>query len=412
MSERLQGQMGYLDPRVIAEIGGLELRARMVVEGLMTGMHRSPVQGFSVEFAQHRQYAAGDDVRFLDWKVYGKTERLYLKQYHQETNLDLVVMLDVSESMGYAGKGRKIEVGDCGKGRISKSGKGVVNYVTDKLSGVWGGAGGVGNAEMGGDGLSTGDVERGGKVGLGASGKAGSGSGQAGGGCGGDGDWGKYDYGATLAAAISYLALRQQDRVALSLLDEDGGRRVTRLSNKQGQWRTIVEQLEGAREGVCADVKAGAMRSEGKRGGDVARRDEEVGFFDRAVRNLTRRSLVVLVSDLYMDVERLREAMARLSFGGHDLILLQVVDGDEVDFGLADGVELIGLEGEGRLGVDPKGLRKAYVEAVRRHDEAVDDVVRGFGYEVLRMRTDERFTGALRKYLSKRGAMVGKRGGR
>ncbi|QDU31983.1 VWA domain containing CoxE-like protein [Poriferisphaera corsica] len=393
MSDGMQGQMGYLDPRVIAEIGSLELRARMVVEGLVTGMHRSPVQGFSVEFAQHRQYAAGDDVRFLDWKVYGKTERLYLKQYHQETNLDLVVMLDVSESMGYAGRGQKIEAVDGGKSGLNKSGKSVVNYFTDKLSVAMGGADRALTGDSVGVGLSTGSVEGRGKVNSGA--------------------WGKYDYGATLASAVSYLALRQQDRVALSLLDEDGGKQVTRLSNKQGQWRTIVEQLEQARVGVCEKVSAGAMRSEGKKGGDVKQgEDGEGGFFDRAVRNLTRRSLVVLVSDLYMDVERLREAMARLSFGGHDLIVLQVVDGDEVDFGLADGVELIGLEGEGKLGVDPKGLRKAYMEAVARHDAAIDDVVRGFGYEVLRMRTDERFTGALRKFLSRRGAMVGVRGGR
>ncbi len=91
----------YLDPRTLARIGALDLRARLVVEGLMTGMHRSPYQGISVEFAQHRQYSPGDDTRHVDWKQYAKTDKIYLKQYLQETNLHLICVVDASESMGY-----------------------------------------------------------------------------------------------------------------------------------------------------------------------------------------------------------------------------------------------------------------------------------------------------------------------
>src|SRR5689334_5698995 len=91
----------YLEPRTLARIASLDLRARLVVEGLMTGMHRSPYQGISVEFAQHRQYVAGDDIRHVDWKVLGKTDRVYLKQYQQETNLQLLCVVDASESMTY-----------------------------------------------------------------------------------------------------------------------------------------------------------------------------------------------------------------------------------------------------------------------------------------------------------------------
>ena len=95
----------YLDPVTLAAVGSLELRARMIVEGLMVGMHKSPYQGFSVEFAQHRQYAPGDDLRHLDWKVYGRVDKLYLKQYQKETNLDLVLLVDASGSMAYSSKG-------------------------------------------------------------------------------------------------------------------------------------------------------------------------------------------------------------------------------------------------------------------------------------------------------------------
>src|SRR5437764_5356008 len=92
----------YLDPRTLARIASLDLRARLIVEGLMTGMHRSPYQGISVEFAQHRPYVAGDDIRHVDWKVLGKTDRIYLKQYQEVTNLHLICVVDASESMAYS----------------------------------------------------------------------------------------------------------------------------------------------------------------------------------------------------------------------------------------------------------------------------------------------------------------------
>src|SRR6266436_5024527 len=86
----------YLDPRTLARISSLDLRARLIVEGLMTGMHRSPYQGISVEFAQHRQYVPGDDTGYSCWKVCAKSDKVYLKQYLEETNLHLVCIVDAS----------------------------------------------------------------------------------------------------------------------------------------------------------------------------------------------------------------------------------------------------------------------------------------------------------------------------
>jgi len=93
----------YLQPQTLAAVESVELRARFAVEGLMSGMHRSPMRGISVEFAQHRPYVPGDEPRFIDWKVYAKTDKLYLKQFQKETNLDLVILVDVSGSMAYGG---------------------------------------------------------------------------------------------------------------------------------------------------------------------------------------------------------------------------------------------------------------------------------------------------------------------
>jgi uncharacterized protein (DUF58 family) len=91
----------YFDPQTLAKLAGLDLKARLIVEGYITGLHKSPYSGFSVEFAEHREYAPGDDVRYVDWKVFGKTDRFYLKRFEEETNFACHVLVDASESMGY-----------------------------------------------------------------------------------------------------------------------------------------------------------------------------------------------------------------------------------------------------------------------------------------------------------------------
>jgi uncharacterized protein (DUF58 family) len=105
-----------LDPQTLAKLKGLTLRARHIVEGYLSGLHRSPYHGFSIEFAEHREYAPGDDLRYLDWKVLGRTDKYYLKQYEDETNLICYLVLDVSESMRYRGPDSplsKLEYAQC-----------------------------------------------------------------------------------------------------------------------------------------------------------------------------------------------------------------------------------------------------------------------------------------------------------
>lgn len=106
----------FLDPQTLAKLKGLTLRARHIVEGYLSGLHRSPYHGFSIEFAEHREYAPGDDLRYLDWKVLGRTDKYYLKQYEDETNLICYLVLDVSESMRYRGPDSplsKLEYAQC-----------------------------------------------------------------------------------------------------------------------------------------------------------------------------------------------------------------------------------------------------------------------------------------------------------
>ena len=175
----------YLDPQTLASLKSIDLRARLIVEGLMAGLHRSPQQGISVEFAQHRQYTPGDDTRFLDWKIYAKTDKLYLKQYQQETNLDLQLLLDCSGSMGYTS-------------------------LTQDRPG-W------------------------------------------------TSNWTKWNHGSCLAAAMAHLALRQQDRVGLTLFADDivNG---SRLSNAQNHWKTIAQLLH--RTELVAETEEGIRDQE------------------------------------------------------------------------------------------------------------------------------------------------------
>jgi uncharacterized protein (DUF58 family) len=97
--------MTFLQPQVVSKLANLHLVARLVVEGFITGLHKSPYHGFSVEFAEHRQYMPGDDIRHVDWKVYAKTDRYYVKQFEEETNLKAYLLLDMSASMGYSSHG-------------------------------------------------------------------------------------------------------------------------------------------------------------------------------------------------------------------------------------------------------------------------------------------------------------------
>ncbi len=98
----MAGEARFLDPAIVSRLGTIDLKARTIVEGFLTGLHRSPYKGFSVEFAEYRQYLPGDDLATLDWKVYARSDRHFVKKFEEETNLTCHLLLDVSGSMGYA----------------------------------------------------------------------------------------------------------------------------------------------------------------------------------------------------------------------------------------------------------------------------------------------------------------------
>ena len=117
----------YFDPRTLSKLEGLTLRARGTVEGAVTGAHRSPYHGFAAEFAEHREYAPGDDLRYVDWKVYGRSDRVFVKQFEEETNFACHVLLDASESMTY-----RSEAAPLSKLEFAKSLTAAISYIVVK----------------------------------------------------------------------------------------------------------------------------------------------------------------------------------------------------------------------------------------------------------------------------------------
>lgn len=314
----------YLHPQTLARLGSFELRAKMIIEGLSSGLHRSPFQGFSVEFAQHRPYVAGDDLRHLDWKVYGRSDKLHLKQHQQETNLDLLVLVDASGSMSFGSRS------------------------FEDASGI--------GRKTSPDGRS---------------------------------NWTKFDHATALAAALSYITLKQGDRVGL-IVYADAVRAAVRRSSNQGTWRQIVTALSGH----PVDPENRGRKT------DLGR------AIDQVLSKVTNRCLVAVVSDLFQDIEDLREAMARVRHRRHDLLAFQVMDRAELVFDLTEPAPFEGLEAEGRLRLDPRAIRQAYLEAVNDHITKVEKAVRGLGFDYQLVNTHDWLGPPLATFVARRNAEI------
>jgi uncharacterized protein (DUF58 family) len=306
VSEPAPDYRRYLEPRTLARIGSLDLRARLIVEGLMAGMHRSPYHGISVEFAQHRQYVPGDDIRHVDWKVFAKTDKVYLKQYLEETNLHLICVVDASESMGY-------------------------------------GSGGEGQAS-----------------------------------------WTKYDHATAIAAALSYLAIRQQDSVGLAIFDNEL-RRYFKPSNSPGQWKTITHELLL----VPRLKKTGTGR-----------------VLDQLAEKLTHRSLVVVLSDFFDDMDSVRQGLRHLRYRKHEVIAFQVLDPMELEFPFQDVTLFKGLEEMGELLTEPQSLRQGYLAELSAFTTQLKRLCRGVHIDFTQLNSGQPLDVALSGFLAVRAASI------
>ncbi|MHC4788154.1 MAG: DUF58 domain-containing protein [Planctomycetota bacterium] len=286
-----------MDPETLSSVAGLEVRARHIVEGYLAGLHRSPFHGRSVEFAEHRPYSQGDELKRIDWKVWARSDRFYVKLYEQETNVRTYFLMDASGSMGYG---------------------------SEALS--------------------------------------------------------KYDYGATLAAALAYLLLVQQDAVGLTVFD-------TRIRTELPPASSPARLREFCR--LLEENAAGEGTNLGS-------------LLHLAAERIGRCGLVVLVSDLIAPLEDILSALSRLRYDGHSVIVAHIVDPAELQFPFDGNVEFEGLEQEGPLRTDARQLRADYLDAFNRFQQGVESACLDNEIDYLRASTGERLDTALARFLTAR----------
>ena len=284
----------------------LEYLARRKMSGAMSGRHTSPNKGFSVIFAEHRQYTAGDDIRDIDWRVFGKSDRYYIKQYIEETNLRATILLDASGSMKYRGDAA---------------------------------------AQIGGKKLS------------------------------------KFEYGQYLAAGLAYLMVRQQDGVGLVTID-DRIREFIKPASRPSQVRRILEALHATEPG-----------------GDTAL----AGTLHEVAERLPRRGLILIVSDLFDDPDKIVEALHHFAFNQHEIVVFHLMADEELTFPFRDFNDFRDLEiAENKLKIDPRSVRAAYLEKVRHHIQTLE---RGCGQmraDYVPVNTKQNYVKVLTDYLTRR----------
>jgi uncharacterized protein (DUF58 family) len=305
------------DPASLAALGRIEIVARWIVDGFMSGLHRSPRKGFSVEFAEYRPYQPGDDLRYIDWKIAARSDRWVVRQYEEETNLRASIVLDVSKSMAWSGAQMRAGA-SLGQPRTREPA--TVAQLT------------------------------------------------------------KLEYAERLTAALALLLLRQRDAVGLVRFDERIRTAVPPRA-RNGQWRRIVASLE--------EPGAGRASSAGE-------------ALSQAARLINRRGLIVLVSDLLMDLGEVESAMRGLRALGHDVTVLHVMDPAERE--LQGSGEAVFIDPETELSVPASiaDVRAAYKNTV---GEVIDEWRSmfgglGIGYETVS--TDAPFGVPLRQAFAAR----------
>jgi uncharacterized protein (DUF58 family) len=276
----------------------LQLYARSVVEGITTGQHASPHKGFSVEFRQHRPYVQGDEIKRLDWKIFGRSDRFYIREYEEETNLRCTMLLDASGSMGYEGK-----------------------------HGV------------------------------------------------------KLDYGIKLAATLAYLLMSQQDAVGLITFDREVREFIpqrSRLSHLHYLLDALVKTKPGAETSLASVLEGVAQR-------------------------VQRRGLVILISDLFDSAAEVLKAIGVLRRLGHEVIVFQIWDADELEFKFGQWSRFENPESsEDFLLLDPATVRASYLQNLQVFRQELADGCKKNATDLLMLRTDEPMSVTLRQYLTTR----------
>ncbi|MFP6614205.1 MAG: DUF58 domain-containing protein [Pirellulales bacterium] len=259
----------YIQPHVLTRVDQYSFAPRQLVEGTLAGAHKSPFNGFAVEFASHREYVRGDDLRHLDWKVYFRHDKHMIKQYEMETNLSCHLMLDVSASMRY-----------------------------------------------------------------------------------GELDAQKLLFASRMAVTLGYLVVEQSDKISLTVFDEDV--RVSLApSNTMGQILKMTEALDQIEPVNKTQIGKSLLDLAGRAG---------------------RRGIVVIFSDFLVDLDDLEEALQRLRYDRHEVVLMQVMHHDELEFDIPGMVRFVGLEDMDQFLTRPQDIRAAYLDALNKFNDRLQAI--------------------------------------
>ena len=289
----------FLDPRVLNRISGLELKARLIVAGFIAGLHKSPYHGFSIEFAEHREYVPGDELKHLDWKVFARSDRYYIKQYEEETNFSAYILLDTSESMLYK---------------------------------------------------SSPDTPS------------------------------KLEYGSYIAASLAWLIQQQQDAVGLYPFHNKVYSPIA-PSTHRSKLLDMMGLLEKPEIGPDTDVGPVLQQVAGQIG---------------------RRGIVIIISDLFNPPKKFQEGLATMLAKRHEVIVFHLFDRFELTFPFERMTRFEGLEQYDDLLLDPRPLRKAYLEEVEAFTTDIRRVCLKSRADYQLLDTDTRLDVALSKYLATR----------
>lgn len=299
----VQRQFPLLNPQSISKLPPVALKALRVVEGTLTGLHQSPHQGQSIEFNQHKEYSPGDEIRHIDWKLYAKSDRYYVKQFEDETNVRAFLLLDASSSMAYPD-----------------------GQEEDRPS--------------------------------------------------------KFRYGAILALSISYLLFRQGDAAGLFVFNEQL-RNLMPPRNRPSYLLPLANTLEDEKpQGHTALFPALRQMAE------VVRR---------------KRSMVVLFSDLFVDLNKVTPLLRQFAAQGHDLILFHLLDRDELEFPFREQTMFEDLEDNTRqLQIDAHAIRPYYMDELNTYLDQVQRACSEAGIEYWRVSTSDEPEDVLQRFLLQR----------
>tara|TARA_B100000945_G_scaffold313272_1_gene309044 strand:- start:151 stop:1041 length:891 start_codon:yes stop_codon:yes gene_type:complete len=290
-----------LTPDIISKLNSLSLKARYVVEGFIVGLHKSPYHGFSVEFSEHRAYGPGDEIRHIDWKLWGKTDRYFIKEFEEETNLKAYLLIDQSLSM---------------------------TYKSESIT--------------------------------------------------------KLDYAQILAASLAYLMLKQQDAVGLTLFDNKIRLNIPPRS-KKSHINNLLTHMQNIKPGPETSISP---------------------VLHKTAEAIKKRGLVILISDLFDDPQKILSGLQHFRYKGHEVIVFHILDEQELNLNFSQRTKFKDMETGEEITTDPWHIQRDYQKNIQLFCTHLKEHCMKNKIDYIRISTNSQLDIALSEYLIKRKSQV------